>query len=102
MRKTIVNTVLIISYAILTLYAAALIQEYYLVLNDQIGVNDYSMLKGVWSGKVDYLGKLIFPAVYFSALTIISWITYFTRRERGNLKYFYIVLVLVILYFFMF
>lgn len=102
MRKTIVNTVLIISYVALALYAAALIQEYYLVLNDQIDVNDYSMLKGVWSGKADYLGKLIFPAVYFSALTITSWITYFTRRERGNLKYFYIVLVLVILYFFMF
>ena len=99
-KKILVNTLLIVSYSILTLLAASLVYEYYLVSNDKMDVPKYLEERGVWSSKSEFLKEQFFPTVYFTTLSIISWVTYATRRMRGNLKYFYIILALVVLYFF--
>lgn len=99
-EKLIVNIILIVFYCSLTLLSAGFIHEYYAVLNDRINILDYDFINGEFETKEIYLKKMIFPSIFFSALSIISWITYFTRKQRGNIKFFYIVLVLVVLYFF--
>ena len=101
-KKIIVNTVLVIFYCLLTLLSVGFIHEYYGVLNDELDFNSYDFIKGDFETKELYLKKMRFPSIFFAALSVISWITYFTRRQRGNIKYFYVILALVVLYFFMF
>lgn len=99
-KKILVNTLLIVSYSLLTLLAMSLLYEYYLISNDKIDVSKYVEERGRWAKKEVFLDEQFFPTVYFVVLSIISWITYVTRRMRGNLKYFYVILALVLLYFF--